>query len=67
MKKYIYKGPVSGVTLSNGTEIMLFPDKEVELEENEFVQSLIANGYLVPAEEKWEKTKKDKKEVINAS
>jgi len=33
MKKYRYSGPASGVTLSDGTEILLWPGKNVSLPE----------------------------------
>lgn len=42
-KTYLYSGPLSGVTLDNGEEVMLHPGKEVTLpEENPYVQSLVA-------------------------
>ena len=31
MKEYRYSGPASGVTLSDGTEILLWPGKTVSL------------------------------------
>ncbi|MEN3809486.1 MULTISPECIES: hypothetical protein [Chromobacterium] len=50
--KYLYSGPVSGVTLADGQEIMLFPGKEVELPvEHEYTQTLLALQYLVLAQE----------------
>ncbi|MFB9160003.1 hypothetical protein [Chromobacterium violaceum] len=50
--KYLYSGPVSGVTLADGQEVMLFPGKEVELPaEHEYTQTLQALQYLVPAQE----------------
>ncbi|AAQ59802.1 conserved hypothetical protein [Chromobacterium violaceum ATCC 12472] len=50
--QYLYSGPVSGVTLADGQEIMLFPGKEVELPvEHEYTQTLLALQYLVPAQE----------------
>ena len=33
MKEYRYSGPASGVTLSDGTEILLWPGKNVSLPE----------------------------------
>ena len=33
MKTYRYSGPASGVTLSDGTEILLWPGKNVSLPE----------------------------------
>ncbi|WP_230623439.1 MULTISPECIES: hypothetical protein [Chromobacterium] len=50
--QYLYSGPVSGVTLADGQEIMLFPGKEVELPaEHEYTQTLLALQYLAPAQE----------------
>ena len=47
MKRYLYTGPLSGVTLSDGTEVMLFPGKEVSFPEgNKYAKTLIAQGYL---------------------
>lgn len=53
--RYVYNGPISGVTLNqkdgNGNdvsrEIALHPGKEVELPpENEYTKTLVALGYL---------------------
>ncbi|OVE46139.1 hypothetical protein [Chromobacterium violaceum] len=45
--KYLYSGPISGVTLGDGQEIMLFPGKEVEMpEEHSYTRTLVALGYL---------------------
>lgn len=64
MAKYVYQGPPSGVTFSDGKEVMLFPGVEVELpEENEYVKTLIALGYLQVKETK----KQRDKEGSNAS
>lgn len=64
--KYIYLGPTSGATLGDGTEVMFFHGKEVELPEtNEYVKTLIAMGYLKPVAK--ETVKKTKKEVSDAS
>lgn len=49
--RYVYSGPVSGVTLQDGTEVMFFDGQEVELpEDNEYVKTLIALGHLTPRE-----------------
>lgn len=68
--KYLYRGPISGVTFPDGTEVMLFPDTVVDLPaENEYVQTMITNGYLTPVKEEEPKylSKKNKKEVGDAS
>jgi hypothetical protein len=58
--KYLYEGPNSGVTLQDGTEVLLWNGKEVELPaDNEYVKTLMALGYLKTLQE----TKKTKKEV----
>jgi len=45
--KYLYEGPNSGVTLQDGREVLLWNGREVDLpEDNEYVQKLIALGYL---------------------
>ncbi|HHR4769126.1 TPA: hypothetical protein ACS55J_000682 [Salmonella enterica] len=48
--KYIYTGPLSGVSLNEGDvvrEVLLHPGQEVELEpDNEYAQTLLAEGYL---------------------
>lgn len=48
--KYNYSGPSSGVTLQDGAkqrEVMLHTGVEVDLpEDNEYVQTLLALGYL---------------------
>ncbi|KIA81350.1 hypothetical protein [Chromobacterium amazonense] len=47
--KYLYSGPISGVTLADGQEIMLFPGKEVEMpEDHNYTRTLVALGYLNP-------------------
>ncbi|QZS49518.1 hypothetical protein K6966_01745 [Enterobacter cloacae complex sp.] len=49
MKEYRYSGPASGVTLSDGTEILLWPRKNVSLPENhEYVTVLVALKHLTP-------------------
>lgn len=69
--KYLYEGPNSGVTFQDGTEVLLWNGKEVELPaDNEYVKTLMALGYLKPLQETQEtkETKKTKKEVAeNAS
>ena len=48
MKKYRYSGPASGVTLSDGTEILLWPGKNVTLpEEHDYVKVLVALKHLI--------------------
>ncbi|MFP1724063.1 hypothetical protein ACLEEB_13805 [Lonsdalea quercina] len=45
--KYRYTGPTSGVTLADGTEVLLFPQHEVELPaEHDYVKTLVALGFL---------------------
>ena len=52
MKEYRYSGPASGVTLSDGTEILLWPGKNVSLPENhEYVTVLVALKHLTPVPE----------------
>lgn len=47
--KYRYSGPLSGVTLDNGQEVMLHPGGEVELPpEHEYTKTLLALGHLNP-------------------
>lgn len=47
--KFIYHGPASGVTLADGTEVLLWPENEVELpEELDYVQTLLALKHLAP-------------------
>lgn len=67
--KYVYSGPTSGATLEDGTEVMFFDGKEVELPEtNEYVKTLVALGHLKPvAEEVTAASKETKKEVSDAS
>ncbi len=63
MARYLYVGPNSGVTLQDGTEVILWNGKEVELTENEYVKTLLALGHLKPVQE----TKKKKEVTENAS
>ncbi|ELW9028278.1 hypothetical protein SIN36_004441 [Yersinia enterocolitica] len=52
MKEYRYSGPASGVTLSDGTEILLWPGKNVTLpEEHDYVKVLVALKHLTPMPE----------------
>ena len=45
--KYIYNGPASGVTLADGQEILLWPNSEIDLpEDNEWVMTMIARNHL---------------------
>ncbi|ENO0459412.1 hypothetical protein ACAK56_003439 [Salmonella enterica] len=47
--KFIYSGPASGVTLADGTEVLLWPNAEVELPETlDYTQTLLALNYLMP-------------------
>ncbi|HCL5251806.1 TPA: hypothetical protein N2G30_001924 [Salmonella enterica] len=47
--KFIYNGPASGVTLADGTEVLLWPGSEVELPEDlDYTQTLLALKYLTP-------------------
>lgn len=49
-KTYTYSGPMSGVTLDDGREVLLHPQRTVELpEDNEYVKTLAALGYLTEA------------------
>ena len=52
MKEYHYSGPASGVTLSDGTEILLWPGKNIPLpEDHEYVKVLVALRHLTPVSE----------------
>lgn len=52
MKAYRYSGPASGVTLSDGTEILLWPGKTFSLpEEHDYVKVLVALKHLTPVPE----------------
>lgn len=69
---YTYSGPMSGVTLDNGREVLLYPNSTVELpEDNEYVKTLAALGYLAeapaPAAPPRETKKKAKEVADNAS
>ncbi|HCR1008201.1 TPA: hypothetical protein OMU03_003325 [Enterobacter roggenkampii] len=52
MKEYRYSGPASGVTLSDGTEILLWSGKNITLpEEHDYVKVLVALKHLTPVPE----------------
>ncbi|EOU0221261.1 TPA: hypothetical protein SMV70_002754 [Proteus mirabilis] len=52
MKAYRYSGPASGVTLSDGTETLLWPGKTHLLpEQHDYVKVLVALGHLIPVQE----------------
>lgn len=58
--KYLYTGPMSGVTLGDGQEVMLFPNTEVELpDDHEYTQTLKALGHLTPVATKAKKGESD--------
>ena len=45
--KYRYTGPISGVTLKDGMEVMLYDGMEVDLPaENKYVKTLVARRHL---------------------
>ncbi|WP_437217319.1 hypothetical protein [Pectobacterium sp. LFLA-215] len=47
MMKYRYTGPASGVTLADGTEVLLWPDSVVDLPEaHDYVKTLVALKHL---------------------
>lgn len=47
--KFIYSGPASGVTLADGTEVLLWPNGEVDLPEAlDYTQTLLARKHLTP-------------------
>lgn len=51
-KNYRYSGPASGVTLSDGTEVLLWPGKTIPLpEEHDYVKVLVALKHLSPVDE----------------
>ncbi|MCA6221936.1 hypothetical protein [Photorhabdus antumapuensis] len=65
--KYLYTGPASGVTLADGTEVLLWPEKTVDLpEQHDYVKTLIALRYLHPLsrQQKSILKKKEKSEEI---
>lgn len=44
--KFKYNGPASGVTLADGTEVLLWPGRDVDLPESALTKALEAQGYL---------------------
>ncbi|MNN46425.1 hypothetical protein D3C81_1608060 [compost metagenome] len=47
--KYLYSGPATGVTHTDGQEILLWPSSEIDLpEDNEWVMTMIARRHLTP-------------------
>jgi hypothetical protein len=51
MTEYLYRGPLTGITLSDGTETILYPGAPISLPaENPYTKTLIQLGYLWPAE-----------------
>lgn len=58
--KFKYSGPASGVTLADGSEVLLWPGQVVDLPASEFTLALEVQGYLEPvAEEKPAAKKKE--------
>ncbi|NPE59283.1 hypothetical protein HLB27_06480 [Dickeya dadantii] len=52
MKNYRYNGPASGVTLADGTEVLLWPGKDVSLPpDNDYVKTLVALQHLTPIDD----------------
>ncbi|MEW5885481.1 MAG: hypothetical protein AB1735_02095 [Pseudomonadota bacterium] len=51
MTRYTYHGPASGLTLADGTELLLWPNQTVELPSSDVVDALRAQGYLQPVAE----------------
>jgi hypothetical protein len=49
MGKFTYSGPMSAATLDDGTDVILFPGREVTLPAgNAWVKSLVAQKLLTP-------------------
>lgn len=49
--RFTYSGPPSGATLTGGREVLFHDGKDVDLpsaEENPYVATLVALGYLTP-------------------
>lgn len=64
--KYIYHGPASGVTLSDGGEVLLWTQSEVDLpEDNEWVMTMIARRHLSPVVKK--ETETNAEDVVHGS
>ena len=57
--KFKYNGPASGVTLADGTEVLLWPGRDVDLPESELTKALEAQGYLQRVAEKPAPKKKE--------
>ncbi|WJY16810.1 hypothetical protein PCO82_09380 [Pectobacteriaceae bacterium CE90] len=73
MKNYRYTGPASGVTLADGTEVLLWPGKDVLLPpDNDYVKTLVALQHLTPIDDQPvvtpAKTRQtvDKKDEVNS-
>ena len=66
--QYRYSGPLTGVTLDDGREVMLHPGSEIPLPaDNEYVKTLVAQKLLTEvAPPKPQTTKTAQKEVSNA-
>ncbi|MCC8457275.1 hypothetical protein [Photorhabdus aegyptia] len=64
--KYLYTGPASGVTLADGTEVLLWSGKTVDLpQQHDYVKTLIALQYLHPLSEQQKNIlKKEKPEEV---
>jgi hypothetical protein len=63
MKDFVYVGSVDSAATINGVDVILWKGKTVNLpEDNDYVKSLIAQGYLeeVVAEKKTPAPKEDK-------
>ncbi|AKH64910.1 MULTISPECIES: hypothetical protein [Photorhabdus] len=62
--KYLYTGPASGVTLADGTEVLLWSGKTVDLpEQHDYVKTLIALQYLHPLSDTAKKYPEEKRKV----
>lgn len=60
-KKYLYTGPLSGVSLKGEGDIMLHPGQIVELpERNYYTERLMRKGWLKEVEPETKITKKEK-------
>ncbi|RLM25334.1 hypothetical protein BIY29_07420 [Brenneria alni] len=68
MMKYRYTGPASGVTLADGTEVLLWPDSVVELPEaHDYVKTLVALKRLHAEPDVTAVVTEDKAEVNSGS
>ena len=63
--KYMYNGPMSGVTFGNGKEILLHPGKEVEIPSRKYADKMVKLGYFIPVEEEKKQPKKKKSNSKN--